>query len=116
MARVFKTLSLSLPPDVVDGLAKIGGATKRVAARVAADIVLREMARIPTETETRRQSSCCRARVVPVRGVLVVPESVLGDRRWVPVVVLLCDACKGQVRDREYEGWIADAEDAPVRS
>lgn len=107
MARTFKTLSLSLPPGVVGELSEIGKATGRVAARVAAEIVLREVASAPAREESRHLSWCCQARVVPIRGALVIPESVSGDRRWVPVIALLCDACQKQMHGREYEGWIA---------
>jgi hypothetical protein len=110
MTRTFKTLSLSLPPGIVEELAMLGKATGRVAARVAAEIVLREIAKAPApREETRRTSWCCTARVVPIQGALVMPESALGDRRWVPVIALLCAACKKQMHGREYEGWIADA-------
>jgi hypothetical protein len=110
VARTYKTLSLSLPPGVVAKLAKIGKPTGRVAARVAAEIVLRECARAPSpKEETRQKSWCCMARVVPVQGPLVMPEAPTGDRLWVPVIVLLCSACGKQMHGREYEGWIADA-------
>ena len=109
MARTFKTLSLSLPPGVVEELTMLGKPTARVAARVAAEIVLREIAKTPApKEETRRRSWCCHARVVPVQGQLVMPE-IDGDRRWVPVIALLCSSCKKQLHGREYEGWIADA-------
>jgi hypothetical protein len=107
MARTYKTLSLSLPPGVVKELTMVGKPTKRVAARVAADIVLREIATsFPTKPTdgTRRRSWCCHARVIPVQGQLV-----LADQRWMPVVALLCTSCKKQMHGREYEGWIADA-------
>ena len=62
MARTAKTLSLSLPPGVVEELAKIGKPTGRTGARVAAEIVLREIAKIPKpKEETRRLSWCCQA-------------------------------------------------------
>lgn len=47
MARTYKTLSLSLPPGVVEELAMLGKPTGRVAARVATEIVLREIAKQP---------------------------------------------------------------------
>ncbi len=110
MARTYKTLSLSLPPGVVEELRVIGKPTGRTGARVATEIVLREVAKIPApEEETRRKSWCCQASVVPVQGALVLPESALGDRLWVPVIALLCSACQKQMHGREYEGWIADA-------
>lgn len=110
MARTYKTLALSLPPGVVEELALIGKPTGRVAARVAAEIVLHEMAKVPApKGETRNKSWCCMARVVPVQGQLVVPETPQGDRCWVPVIALLCSSCSKQMHGREYEGWIADA-------
>jgi hypothetical protein len=109
VARTFKTLSLSLPPVVVEELARRGKDTGRVAARVAAEIVLRAVAATDAPKEdTRRKSWCCLATVAPVQGPLVLPESVEGERRWVPVIVLLCAACRKQMHGREYEGWITD--------
>jgi hypothetical protein len=110
VARTYKTLSLSLPPGIVEELVAIGKPTGRTGARVAAEIVLREIAKLPDpKEETRRTSWCCTARVIPVHGPFVSPETPLGDRLWVPVIVLLCGACKKQMHGREYEGWIADA-------
>lgn len=110
MARTYKTLSLSLPPGVVKALAAIGKPTGRVAARVAAEIVLREIAEAAPAKEKRRERSwCCTATVDAVQGQLVVPETTDGDRRWVPVTALLCSHCRRQMHGREYEGWIADA-------
>ena len=86
----------------------MGMRTGRVAARVAAEIVKREIAKTPRE-EIRRKSWCCQARVTPVQGQLVMPETADGERCWVPVVALLCSACEKQMHGREYEGWIADA-------
>lgn len=104
MARTYKTLSLSLPPGVVEELAAIGKSTGRVAARVATEIVLREIARLPApKEETRRKSWCCAARVHP-RSITLV-----GLRQHEGIVVLLCSACGAQMHGREYEGWIADA-------
>ncbi len=110
MARTYKTISLSVPPGVFEELAAIGKTTGRTGARVATEIVLRELARTPATTrqDTRRASWCCQAVVRPVTGQLVLPE-VDGDRSWVPVVVLLCAACGSQMHGREYEGWITDA-------
>lgn len=87
----------------------MGKSTGRVAARVATEIVLREIAKLPTKEETRRKSWCCQASVTPIQGPLVLPETLTGDRRWVPVIVLLCSACEKQMHGREYEGWIGDA-------
>ena len=110
MARTFKTLSLSLPPGVVETLGTRGEATGRTAARVAAEIVLREIAKpSKAKEESRRPSWCCAARVTPVQAPLVMPEDTAGDRRWVPVIVLLCSSCHKQMHGREYEGWISDA-------
>lgn len=110
MTRTYKTLSLSLPPGVVEELAMIGKPTGRVAARVATEIVLREIARAPAPKEaTRKKSWCCMVPVVPVQGQLVVPETLDGKRHWVPVIALLCSSCHKQMHGREYEGWIADA-------
>ena len=113
MTRTYKTLSLSLPPGVVEELTMVGKSTGRTGARVAAEIVLRAIARIPEpKDETRCASWCCQARVIPAQGQLVLPtlpESTLGERRWIPVVALLCSACGKQMHGREYEGWIADA-------
>ena len=114
MARTYKTLALSLPPGVIEELTMVGKSTcrtgARVAAGVAAEIVLRAIARIPEpKDETRCVSWCCQARVVPAQGQLVLPESTFGERRWIPVVALLCSACGKQMHGREYEGWIADA-------
>lgn len=112
VARTYKTLSLSMPPDVVRKLDAVGKPTGRVAARVAADIVLREIAAPPVPKDAdgpRNASWCCMTRVLAVRGQLVVPEALDGTRRWMPVTVLLCDACGKQLHGREYEGWLADA-------
>jgi hypothetical protein len=110
VARTYKTLSLSLPPGVVEELGMIGKPTGRVAARVATEIVLREIAKKPEPKEvTRRRSWCCQAAVTPIQGPFVLPESPIGERRWVPVIALLCSACQKQMHGREYEGWIADA-------
>ena len=110
MARTYRTLSLSLPPGVFAMLHSIGKKTGRTGARVAAEVVLRAVSKIPaSKEETRHVSWCCQASVIPLRGQLVMPESALGERRWVPAVVLLCDACGKQMHGREYEGWIADA-------
>ncbi len=110
MARSFRTLSLSLPPGVVQELAAIGASTARTAARVAAEIVLREVSRmVAPRQQTWQKSWCCQARVVPNRSQLVMPEADDGGRRWMPAVVLLCDACERQMHGREYEGWLTDA-------
>ena len=110
MARTYRTLSLSLPPGVFKELAVIGKKTGRTGARVATEIVLRAVSRIPEpKDETRRSSWCCQADVVAVQGQLVLPESALGERRWIPAVVLLCSSCGKQMHGREYEGWIVDA-------
>lgn len=107
MARTFRTLSLSLPPGVVEELAAIGKTTGRTGARVAAEIVLRAIARIPEpKDETRRVTWCCQAPVVTAQGQLVLLESIFGERRWIPVVALLCSTCGKQMHGREYEGWI----------
>jgi len=116
MARTYRTLSLSLPPGIFKKLAMMGKKTDRTGARVAAEIVLREIAKTPASKEARRTSSkktrrkswCCQARVTPVQGPLVMPENGLGARRWVQVIALLCSTCKKQMHGREYEGWIAD--------
>ena len=50
VARTYKTLSLSLPPGVVHELTLIGQPSKRTGARVAAEIVRREI-----ETRSSRQ-------------------------------------------------------------
>jgi hypothetical protein len=114
MARTYKTLSLSLPPGVVEELAMIGKSTGSVAARVAAQIVLREIAKLPSPKQEKqrsgsstRRSWCCHARVIPVQGQLVVPETDDGERQWLPAIVLLCGTCRNQMHGREYEGWIA---------
>lgn len=112
VARTYKTLSLSMPPGVVEELAAIGKTSGRTAARVAAEVVLREIARLPEPKEvrgSRNMSWCCMARVTPVQGALVLPETPSGDRRWAPVIALLCESCGKQMHGREYEGWIADA-------
>jgi hypothetical protein len=44
MPRTYKTLSISLPPGVVQELHAIGQPSNRTGARVAAEIVLREVA------------------------------------------------------------------------
>ena len=110
MARTYKTLSLSMPPGVVKKLDAIGKRTGCVAARVAADIVLREVAKDPSTKESTRQKSwCCMAHVVPIKGPLVIIDSKFGMKReWLPVIVLLCEVCKKQMHGREYEGWIGD--------
>lgn len=110
MARPYKTLSLSLPPGVFEKLRVIGKSTGRTGARVATEIVLREIAKLPDpKEETRRRSWCCSTRVVPVQGPFVLPETAESERHWVPVIVLLCGTCGKQMHGREYEGWIADA-------
>lgn len=110
MARTYKTISLSLPPGIVEELCMIGKPTGRTGARVAAEIVLREIASTPkAKEETRHKSWCCSARVMPIQGPLVIIEKEDVNREWVPVVVLLCSACRKQMHGREYEGWIADA-------
>jgi hypothetical protein len=112
VARTYKTLSLSMPPDAVEKLTAIGKRTRRVAARVAADIVLLEVAKDSSTTKesTRQKSWCCQARVVPIKGPLVIIDSKFGMKReWLPVIVLLCEACKKQMHGHEYEGWIGDA-------
>jgi len=110
MARTYKTLALSLRPDVFRALHAIGKKTGRTGARVAAEIVLCEIAKTPEpKDEARRRSWCCHGRIVPVQGQLVVPETSDGKRRWVPVIVLLCATRKKQMHRREYEGWIVDA-------
>ena len=111
MARTFRTLSLSLPPAAVDKLATIGARSSRTGARVAVDIVLNELARVPTPKAPGRQLSwCCQAQVVPVRGTFVLPETEAGDRYWVTAVVLLCRSCARQMHGTEYEGWLSDAD------
>ena len=110
VSRTYKTLSLSLPPGVVEALMAIGKRTGRTGARVAAEIVLRAIARIPEpEDKTRRASRCCQVDIVSARGQLVLPESSFGERRWIPVVALLCSTCGKQLHGHEYEGWIANA-------
>lgn len=111
MPRIARTLSLSLHPDVVEKLDAVGRVTGRTAARVAAEIVLMDVARKnEPKSETRQLSWCCQARVSPVQGPIVLPETPEGERRWVPVIVLLCSLCSKQMHGREYEGWIADAD------
>src|SRR5262249_1821450 len=102
-------ISLSVPPGVYDELAAIGKTTARTGARVATEIVLRELSRTPAPSrhDTRRASWCCQAVVKAVTGSFMLPE-VDGDRSWISVVVLLCAACGKQMHGREYEGWIAD--------
>jgi len=108
VARTYKTLSLSLHPAIFKRLTAIGKKTGRTGARVATEIVLREIEKaVCPKDESRRLSWCCQTRVNPTKGQLVLPE-VNGDRSWVPVVVLLCAACGRQMHGREYEGWIAD--------
>lgn len=114
MARVFKTLSLSLSPGVVEELTMVGNQSDKTGARVAAEIVLREIAKTPGKTlgkrETdRKRSWCCHARVIAVQGQLVLPEDQ-GKRRWIAATALLCGTCDRQLHGREYEGWIDDAE------
>jgi len=110
VARTYKTLSLSLPPGVVAELAARGKPTGRVAARVAAEIVLKDVAQAAPREETRRLSWCCQQHVVPVQGPLVLIDRDRDlSREGVSVIVLLCKACKTQMHGREYEGWIADA-------
>ena len=88
----------------------MGKTTGRTGARVAAEIVLREIAKAPSpKEETRRLSWCCSSRVVPIQGPLVISEPDDVNRAWVPVIALLCSSCKKQLHGREYEGWIADA-------
>jgi len=108
VARTYKTLSLSLPPGVVEELAMMGKLTGRVAARVSTEIVLREIAKKPApKEESRRRSWCCQAIVTPIQGSLVLPEAPVGDRRWVPVIALLCSACRKQMHGREYEACLS---------
>lgn len=109
MARTYKTLSLSLPPGVFKELAAIGKKTDRTGARVAAEIVLREIAKQPPKKKTHPRSWCCQAHVIPVQSPLVIPERHDMNRTWVTVVVFLCGMCRKQMHGREYEGWITDA-------
>lgn len=111
MARTYRTLSLSLPPAVFKTIGAIGKKTGRTGARVATEIVLREIAALPgpKKPETRRTSWCCQASVFPMQGPLICPETENGERHWVPAIVLLCDACGKQMLGREYEGWLGDA-------
>jgi hypothetical protein len=112
VARTYKTLSLSLHPDIVKELAARGKATRRVAARVAAEIVLHEIANtkiLAPKEAARGNSWCCAAPITPVQSQLALPETPDGKRCWVPVVVLLCSACHRQMHGREYEGWLAGA-------
>ena len=112
MARTYKTLSLSLPPTTVQTLVAIGKKTARTGARVAAEIVLRAVDRIPEpKDEARRSSWCCQANIVLARGQLVLPEGDFGERRWIPAVALLCSTCGRQLHGREYEGWLVEAGD-----
>lgn len=107
MARTYKTLSLSLPPGTVEELAAIGKTTGRVAARVAVEIVRRELSRLSVpRSETRRPSWCCAAAVSATQGSFILPESPQGTRRWMPALLLLCTSCGKQQHGREYEGWI----------
>ena len=113
MARTYRTLSLSLPPSVFLQLHAIGKATARSGARVAAEIVLRAISRIPEpKTETQHPSWCCKADIIAATGQLVLPESPFGERRWIPAVALLCSACGKQMHGHEYEGWISAAASA----
>jgi len=70
-----------------------------------------EIASTPNvKEETHRKSWCCSARVVSIKGPLVsITADLSMKREWVPVVVLLCSACRKQMHGREHEGWIADA-------
>ena len=109
VARTFKTLSLSLPPDAFEQLAEIGSRSHRTGARVAVDIVLNELAGIPRpRNPERRLAWCCQAEVIPVHGTFVMPETEGGDRHWATVVVLLCKACGKQMHGVEYAGWLTD--------
>jgi hypothetical protein len=110
VARTYKTLSISMPPGAVEQLAAIGKPTGRVAARVAAEIVLREIQNpIAPRVDNRRHSWCCQAPVSAIASQVMLPETDTGDRLWIPVVVLVCYACRKQMHGREYEGWLADA-------
>ena len=117
--RTYKTLSLSLPPGITEELAARGKSTGRTAARVAAELVLRDVAWSdhPKE-ETRRKSWCCQSQVIPVQGKFL-PERTgshlkidIGERfgsNWLPVIALLCKVCGTQMHGRDYEGWLSDA-------
>jgi hypothetical protein len=89
--RTFKTLSLSLPPGIVEELAALGRSTNRVAARVAAEIVMREIARTPLGPASKQRSRCCRADVQEIEGQFILPTN-----RWVTATLRLCSACKRQ--------------------
>jgi hypothetical protein len=91
MPRTFKTLSLSLPPGVVEELAAMGRLTNQVPARVAAEIVLREIARTPPRHGNTKQSRCCRADVEEIEGQFVMPAN-----RWMAATLRLCSSCKRQ--------------------
>jgi hypothetical protein len=111
VARTYKTLSLSLPPAVVDELVRLGQPTGRTAARFAAEIVLHEVA---ARSETRKgmycKSWCCDAALTLIQGPLVILNKGHDtSRAWISVVVLLCETCKRQMHGREYEGWVVDA-------
>jgi hypothetical protein len=111
LPRTYKTLSLSLPPDVADQLATIGKATGRAACRVAADQVKAWAHGLSINRQPRRQLSwCCQAPVKAVQGVLVVPETAPKyEQKWVPVIVALCP-CGKQMHGEEYEGLLTDVE------
>lgn len=110
MARTYKTLSLSLPPEVVVELEAIGKSTARTAARVAAEIVLRKVAEhASSSAKKRRRSWCCHGAVLPIRAQIVLPEKLDMGRTWVPAIIFLCGLCRKQLHEyNEYEGWITD--------
>jgi hypothetical protein len=111
MARTYRTLSLSLPPDVVEQLAALGKRNGCTGARAAAEIVLREIAAGRERRETPCAPSwCCASPVISIQGPLVITDEKYGmSHTWMPVTVLLCASCKKQLHGREYAGWIDDA-------
>ena len=75
MARTFKTLSLSLPPEAVEELRVLGAASGRSACRVAAEAVLSHLRTVAAAREAVPDD------VVPMilRGV---QDSLSGALAW----------------------------------
>ena len=55
MSRTYKTLSLSLPPNIVVQLEKRGKKDNKTAARIAAEIVIRDVNTSDVRTAHRRE-------------------------------------------------------------
>jgi len=74
MARTYRTISLSLPPEAVEQLEMIGKPDDKTAGRIAAEIVLRGLG-LPTIREPKTNGIS--ARVTHLEKRLAVVESAV---------------------------------------